>query len=233
MTTDANRYLGVGLYTAAEAAMYAHVPVQTMSRWLFGNKKGEAVLRPQMGGKDRIVTFLDFVQSITIRQILADPDIKLSLDNIRRGIEVARETYGVEYPLATEHRAAVYGDKLLIRIGGEDDDEEFVQVSGREAHHKMIQKIVRVYMKDFSFGPDGLASVYTPFRHEGVGVSLNPQIRFGEPLVPSCGYSVRTLWGAARAEGSLEAAAKEYGVRVEEVEAAYRYYESLRVPKAA
>lgn len=188
-------------------------------------------LSPQLLGKsDRFVTFLDFVQSLAVRQIRID--LEVPLVKIRQGIENARKHYDVEFPLAMDHTAYLYAGELIIRKAKEKD-EQLIQVSGKEAHHQMLQQVVRVYMKDLSFGTNDLAYAYQAFIYNNVDISMNPQFRFGEPLLRSCGYSARALWESARAEGSIELAAMEHGVTAAEVETAYRYYESLKIPKAA
>jgi hypothetical protein len=45
--------------------------------------------------------------------------------------------------------------------------------------------------------------------------------------------TAQALWEAAQIEGGLEPAAKAYGVTVEEVEAACRFYDHLLDRKAA
>ena len=57
---------------------------------------------------------------------------------------------------------------------------------------------------------------------------MNPEVRFGEPIVPSCGYRAHTLWEAANTEGSFESAAAAYGITVDEVEIGYKYYNDLQ-----
>jgi hypothetical protein len=40
MVMVAKKYLGLGMYTPAEAAMYARVSTQLMSRWIHGSAAG-------------------------------------------------------------------------------------------------------------------------------------------------------------------------------------------------
>lgn len=51
MATKLRNTLGNGLFTVAEAALYACVSPQMMAQWLFGNKKGHSVLPPQFGAE--------------------------------------------------------------------------------------------------------------------------------------------------------------------------------------
>ncbi len=122
--------LGVGLYTPAEAAMYARVSPQLFNRWMFGNQIGAAVAFPSLGTReDRLVTFADFVQAMAIRAMRLPP-YKVPLSKIRQGIEVASDKYGVTHPFAVRHTTFLYGNELLIRTG--KDSDELVQITGRE-----------------------------------------------------------------------------------------------------
>ena len=98
MVVANDSFLGIGLYTVQEAALYARVPVQTMSRWLYGSKGGEPVLTPELAGREeKFVTFLDFIQAIHVRHIRKTLGVPLA--RIRRGIEIARDTYALNYRL--------------------------------------------------------------------------------------------------------------------------------------
>jgi uncharacterized protein (DUF433 family) len=229
MVMTAENLLGVGLYTIEQAALYAGVPVQTMGRWIYGTARGESVLRPQLGPRngENFVTFLDFIQSIHIRQIRSD--YKVPLKKIREAIDVAENTYHVSYPFAREHTTYLYGTEVIIKL----NDEEFAQISGKERRHRLIHQIVRLHMKDLAFDADGLASSYKAWRYGQIDVWMDPAIRFGEPLIRSCGYSARSLWEAAKTEGGFEPAAAAYGIKPEEVEVGYRYYSHLLINRAA
>lgn len=61
---------------------------------------------------------------------------------------------------------------------------------------------------------------------------MDPKVRFGEPVIATCGYSALTLWNAVKAEGSIKAAAEIYGVETKEVELACSYFDYLQSPDA-
>ena len=90
-----------------------------------------------------------------------------------------------------------------------------------------MREIAEVYMSDISYDSHGLAMEYVALQRGGLRVVMNPKKRFGEPLVPS-GYTAETLWEAAKSEGSVEAAAKAYGVDRTEVELACCYFDFLQ-----
>ena len=219
----ASNLLGIGLYTTEEAALYARVSARMMRRWLFGAKDGEPVMHPQIGSvqDQQVVSFLDFVQAMAVRAVRSQH--RVPLQRIRQAIERAEKDYGLEYPLARQHTTYLFGSELVIKLG----DEEYVQVSGKAARNRLIARVVELYMKDLGFGPEGLADAYRAFVWGDYEVRMNPQVRFGEPILPSCGYTARALWEAYMAEGGFEQAAEAYGVKAEEVEAACRYFDHI------
>ena len=97
----------------------------------------------------------------------------------------------------------------------------------------LLKPVVVLYKEDLGYDRKGLANLYTAFKYEDLTVEMNPSIRFGEPIVKSCGYSAQTLWEAATSEGSMERAASAYGVDRKEVEAACRYFDHLRGNEAS
>src|SRR4051812_17888165 len=104
----ANTEFGVGLYTPAEAAFYARVRTQTLNRWLFGDSRGESVVTAQIKSDDeKIVTFRDFVQALAIRSIRTQYP-KISLQKVRRAVDLAGEKLGVRHPFARPHKTYVY-----------------------------------------------------------------------------------------------------------------------------
>jgi uncharacterized protein (DUF433 family) len=230
MVMAAEQLLGVGLYTVEEAAFYARVNTQTMARWIFGDRRGQAVMERQFSKTDeKIVTFLDFIQAIHIKQIRADTECRIPLPKIREAIDVASRKYGVHYPLAMEHTTYFYGKEIAIAIGDDQNDpnREFVQLTGKTKHQGMIGKIVRLYAKDLTFDQSGLANSFKAGEYGGVKILMKPSVRFGEPIVVDCGYTARTLYEATITEGSFESAASAYGVLPLEVESGYRHIQSL------
>src|SRR4051812_18509560 len=112
MVASLNKTLGNGIYTVAEAALYARVAPQMMSRWLFGGKRGEPVFGPQFGAADRLVSFLDLIQTLAIREIRIQR--RVPLNKFRQAISLAKAKYGMAYPFATKHCTFLLGDELVI-----------------------------------------------------------------------------------------------------------------------
>lgn len=230
MTTP--NLLGIGLYTPAEAAIYARVSVHTMNRWLFGSTQSAPAVRSQLEGTDeRFVTFLDLVQSLAIRSIRVTR--KIPLQKIREAVDFAQEEFGIQYPLARRHAMFLKGDNLVINSGNQES-KRYVEATGRHKRATLFGPIAEPFLEDLAFdSTTGLATVYRAFRHDDCEIRLDPNIRFGEPIVANCGYSAQALWDAYRTEGSIKAAAKAFGVTESEVDVACRYFDFILTKNAA
>jgi uncharacterized protein (DUF433 family) len=226
MVARSNNLLGSGLYSVREAAFYARIPPQTLGRWLFGNKSGQAVLDRQLRSEERLVTFLDFVQALAVRSVRIMH--RVPLPEIRKAVRNAEQKYGVRYPFARRHTTYLIGDEIAIRLG----DDRYVAASGKHAGNLLIKQVVETYMVDLSFDASGLAQSYRAFEWNERVVTMDPRIRFGEPVIPTCGYTAQALWDAVKAEGGIEPAARAYGVEVEDIQLACKYFDHL-LPKLA
>ena len=220
--------LGIGLYTPTEAAMYARMSPATLSRWLFGASSGDAVVPSELEG-ERIVTFLDFVQAMAVRSIRNTR--KMPLQKIREAVRLAQDEFQVQFPLAKKHTVYLLGDEIIINVGNVES-KRLVQASGKRRRNLVMTQVAELYMKDVGFDPTGLAALYTAFEYQNCVIRMDPRLRFGEPLLPSCGYSAQTLWEASISEGSITNAAKVYQVKEDEVETACRYIDLIS-PKTA
>jgi hypothetical protein len=251
MAIATTNLLGLGIYTPAEAAMYARVRTQTVNRWFYGSKIGSSVVSPERGGESKDVSFLDFVQILAIRAIRREHGV--SLQKIRSAVEYAKKHYKVSHPLAMEHTTYLYIRKpsklneknesggneteddnlyeLIISLP-KKDDHALVELTGKKAGNQMIREVIELFLKDVSFGAGGLAKEYCAWKWQGLEVKMNPKRHFGEPLLPS-GYSASALWDAVRIEGGIDAASRAYGIDRMEVELACSYLDFLQGASAA
>lgn len=233
--------LGVGIYTPAEAAFYAKVSTQVMTRWVLGDKHGRPVIERQFRDSDeKVVTFLDLIQALAVREVRQR--YQVPLQRIRDGVDEAITRYGIEFPLAKSHRIFLFGDpgtpkhqQLVIRLEGDEAEmPEYIQLTGHHKGNRMIGPVVETFLSHLDFDQDTrLATRYRPMREGEASVVLDPGLRFGEPLVMPGGYTAEALWQATSVEGSFENAASACGVSLEEVELANKYFETLLPLRAA
>jgi hypothetical protein len=133
ITTTVDPLVGVGIYAPEEAAQYARISQQTMSRWIWGDAKGDAVIKAELssrGEKEKLVTFLDFVQALAIRSVRISTRTKFPLQKIRQARINATEKYSLDFPLAARgHRIFIFGPRdnpsrceMVIEIGPQEGD---------------------------------------------------------------------------------------------------------------
>ena len=82
-------------------------------------------------------------------------------------------------------------------------------------------------MRDLEFNAEDIAEKYTPFDNNGIKITLNPKVQFGQPLVGNTGYSADVLYQSYLAEDSVQGVEDEFGVNKDEVETAILYMQSL------
>jgi hypothetical protein len=228
MVKVASPFLGKGLYTPAEAARYARVTTQLLSRWVHGSKAGRAVIHAQYANdSEKSISFLDFVQTLGVRNVVRQPE-RPSLKKVREAIDRVRAEFGVEYPFAQRHRVIFHAREIWVKLPPQPEtDDLYTQVTGtRGRRQTMMRNVVQLYLRDLDFSVSGEASRYRIFSYNNLDIWMDPHKRFGEPLLPS-GITPQTISQAVRTEGSDFAAAEAYGIQVEEVELALRFEDFL------
>jgi len=216
--------LGVGLYSPPEAALYARVSTQLMTRWVYGTRQRLSVIEPELGNTEqRDITFLDFVQALAIRRIRSERP-RISLQKIREAYFRARDEFGVEYPFALDStRIGLFGppeeprkQEIWLCIGRDAEEaRRYFQLTGKKSGNQMISEVVRTYAHRLVF--DESTKLARRYKAYPTGPSapeyiiMDPEIRFGEPFFESSGYTARTLFDAYQSELSPGRAAEVYG----------------------
>lgn len=220
MVAALDNVLGVGLYSIEEVALYARISRRLANRWFFGGSAGAATFTPKIiDGK--FISFLDFVQVVAIREIRQKKGV--NLEKIRQLLTVA-DQQGIAHPFARKGIAFQWHNELGLKL----PDGRLIEASGIHRGNLLLKEIVVLYKEDLGYDGNGIANLYQAFKWEDCIVEMNPKLKFGEPIITSCGYSAQSLWEAATDEGSVEAAARAYGVERKEVETACRYFDVLQ-----
>lgn len=159
MIATADR-LDIGVYSRSEAAFFARVPVSTLNRWFYGNKQGERVVEPSFEDHERIVSFLDFVTALAIRNCRVG--YKISMPKIREAIQRAKEDFSLDYPLAMR-RTLFYSEAVETLFIVPPGKEEFYKITGKDRNQQHFTKVVEMFVDDLGFDADGLAKHFDIF----------------------------------------------------------------------
>jgi uncharacterized protein (DUF433 family) len=213
---------GSGLYTLREAARYARMQPITLTRWFKGDDYCKRVLRVE---DSKIITFLDFVQALAIHDLRAFYHIPLK--HIREAADRAFNEFGIAHPFAYKHTTYLFDGKLWIQPEG----IPLIQIAGRERGQIGLTPIIENFSKDVAFDPEtSFAMSYKAFERAYASgthkITMNPKLRFGEPLLDDVGYTPEALFEAAKIEGR-EATAKNYGVTEDQVQICIDYFDHL------
>lgn len=217
-----------GLYTLAQAALFARMPLNTLNYWHYGTKSRLPLRDSEIAKADgKFLTFLEFVEAVAIRSLRTERNI--GLPKIREAIKEAQDKYKIKYPFAQQlHKTVIVGKDIHILLG---EDATMIGLSGKDKAQESFKKFLEPYMENMRFNADKIACEFIAYRY-GEGdkiIKMNPRIGFGEPLVGKTGYSAETLWRAAVAEGSIDKACQYYEVDRESVAAACNYWEGLSI----
>jgi uncharacterized protein (DUF433 family) len=210
---------GTGLYTLNEVARYARMSPITVARWFKGDDYCKNVFPLE---DTKIITFVDFVQVLAVRNLRVF--YKVKLQKIREAIKRADGDFGIQYPFARKHTTFLFDGDIWIKPEG----KSLTQVSGKLHGQKGLVKVIERFYKDISFDSRlGLATEYKAYESRGNKIIMNPVFRFGEPMLAGLGYTPEALFEAAKTEGSSSAAAKSYGVTKAQVETSIDYFDYL------
>jgi uncharacterized protein (DUF433 family) len=215
--------VGIGLYTAAEAARLTGVPSQRIIRWLRGHTIGDReydrlwASQVDIGDSSVYLGFLDLVQ---IR--VADAFIRegLSPQKVRKAIEYGSEIILRDYPFASAH-FKTDGKTVILHVLRTGEDDRLIDLfkSGQYVMHRIIEPS----LKGLEFEDDFAARWWPLGRTRGV--VIDPKRQFGQPVDHETGVPTIVLAQAVEAEGSIAKAARAFMVPAASIRRAVAFEE--------
>jgi uncharacterized protein (DUF433 family) len=202
--------LGIGLYTPAEAERLIQVPAHKISRWLKGHsvkgKHYEPLWRPQIDlGDDHV--YLGFRDLMEMRTAHAFMERGVSAIAIRRAVAEAARLVDDERPLSTT-KFKTDGRDIFLEIVREDGGIQLVDIFRKQY---AFQKLIEQSLSGVDF--DGIAPGRWWPASRAKGIIIDPARSFGQPIDEESSVPTAALAAAARAEGSIEAAARAWRVK--------------------
>lgn len=215
--------IGTGAYSVNEIAWLARMHPATARRWFFGTNMGRPIVLDKT--KEKYLGFLDYIQALAVRNLRVNHQIPLS--NIREAITYAKEEFEMDHPFARQHETFLEGKSVVIQPMGMDNP---VVASGRSKGQQLIRKVAESYLRFVEFEEgSGIAKRYLAYQLKDRRIWIDPEVNFGQPYLESVGISAARLADAVLEEGDFESAAHAFGVQVDDVTAAYRFVDELKV----
>jgi hypothetical protein len=222
----ASSLIGIGLYTPAEAARLVGIPALQISRWLGGRNADKLLWQPEIDLGDGHL-YLGFRDLIEVRVANAFIIRGLSLQKMRRAIEIARDIIGEERPLATVKFRAD-GRTVFLQLINEDGWDDTIHRFGGQ---HVFREIMEPISKNVDF-VDGIPLRWWPSGKQA-RILIDPQRAFGQPIEYESAVPAAALAAAAKAEGSSEAAARVWSVSVTSVRRAVDFQKGFEQRLAA
>ena len=237
MATENDVRFSIPLYTIPQAARYVRVPESTYYKWVKGYRAS-----PVAGGADsaRIaepviasippekrgwpsVPFVGLAESMVLAAFRKSG---VSLQHIRRVIDVLSNEVGLEYALASERLysdgAAILFDYTQHRGLEADETEELQGLTRVVDGQRVFADVVRGYLERIVYANDGWAgSLMLPVGDRPL-LSVRPDQAGGTPLFVRGGAPLEQVLARWQAGERIAELAQDFEVPPEDLEDALR-----------
>ena len=216
---------GVGVYSFADAARFIGAKPRELRRWALGYKAGggnetfsSPLWRTQLFGTE--IEGLGFKDLIELRFVHAFRNEGVSIQVIRRTLEVARERLSAPYPF-TRKKFRTDGKRIFMEVIEETGDESLVDV---EKQQNVIQRVIGPSLRDgVELDMQGEAARWFPLKNSKA-IVFDPARKFGQPILAEYDVPTIAIADAVRAEGGNEKrVAKLYDVPLAAVRKAIEF----------
>jgi uncharacterized protein (DUF433 family) len=226
--------LGVGSYTAPEAARLLKTTALNINRWLrgytykrSGQERRMAPLWPSQHASITDHLEIGFRDLIELRFVKAFVDAGVGLLAIRNCLEYARECVKDERPFSTR-RFQTDGRTIFLESIERANEPNLLDLKKRQY---VFQQVVARTFKDLDIEDDTVAR-WRPFNGKPT-IVIDPGRAFGQPIAEKFGVPTIVLAEAVEAEGSIEYVARLFEVPVSVVRDAVNFEDWLQAYKTA
>ena len=227
-TTDPLRF-DLALYTAAEAARVVDVPYSTLASWAKGYVRRPPGRRPVIGAPivtavaaerpgEPTIPFVGLVEALVLAAVRRSG---VPMQRIRPALDALQSEIGVEHALASR-KLYTDGAELLYDYGesrrGTTEGDRALDLVVVRSGQRVFVEIIQSYLHRITYGDDGYATVISVPAYELAEVVADPRRSFGAPIFERGGARVGDVLDRFWSGDSLQEAAAEFGVPVDELE---------------
>jgi uncharacterized protein (DUF433 family)/DNA-binding transcriptional MerR regulator len=229
-TRTDNPYLGVGLYTLADAARFLGVPRQTLRRWRESYTFDKGGISELLLGEESSELahrgLLPLADLVELKLIRLFRNAGLSMREIRKVAERAAGEFGTHHPFATK-RFKTVGKRIYAEMEEQQRAVRQPQRSHQQVPEKQVifDEVAMPFFKHLDYAGDEVVK-YWPLGKDR-RVVLDARRAFGKPIDDEFGVPTLVLYSTYRAGESIESVTNWYEVSEEAVTAAIEYEQSL------
>jgi uncharacterized protein (DUF433 family) len=156
----------------------------------------------------------------------------VSMQKVRRALDFVKREMRVEHPLATQ-RILTDGIELFWEYQERHRDEVFLVNIVRSGQRAFPEAVMR-YLREIEWGRDSIASRWWPSGKPRMGaVVVDPRRAFGSPVLAGTGIRTEDVFLRFSAGEPLADLANDFGLTLEQTEAAVRAEARFLEPLAA
>jgi uncharacterized protein (DUF433 family) len=209
--SDARKILDRPAYTVGEAARYVGIPAATLRYWVMGRHEPPIIHTPNGG----FLSFTNLVEAHVLSALRRD---RMSLQAIRRAVDLLRSRFHSEHPLADDTLMTDGLDLFIEQYGHLVNASRDGQLAMRqllELHLRRLERVSRVVVRLYPFtrnrGPN-----------EPRQVVIDPNLQFGRPVLVGSGIPTAIIAERFKAGESIGELVEDYGRPADEIQEAIR-----------
>ncbi len=211
----------IAAYTVAEAARYIRIPPQTLRAWVAGQSYTQdsgrppfpALISPPESHPPRL-SFNNLIEAYTLRALRTKHYVSIAA--ARKAIDFAEQTFRMKRLLLNPKLRAGAGNVFLEKYSN------LINLSG--AGQSAMKIILKDHLKRITFDKQSLpARLYPAPTGTKSMIVIDPRIAFGRPIIDRRGISTAAIVDRIDAGESEEEVARDYGLKMTEVEGAIVY----------
>lgn len=221
-------FVGIGLYTVAEASTLLQEAPRNIRRWLGGytyKRRGEEHSMPPLWtsdiGKVDDSLELSFRDLIELRFVKAFLDAGIGLLAVRNCLAYARECVESDRPFSSG-RFRTDGRTIFLESLAGSDDPKLIDLKSRQY---VLKQIIERSFKDLDIEDDAVAR-WRPYKGRA-SIIIDPTRSFGQPIASRSGVPTVVLADAVEAEGSVVRVSRLFDVAEAVVRDAVRFQAHL------
>lgn len=226
--TPIHGFVGVGLYSLADAAKLLKAPPRNLRRWMGGyDYKANDEVRhvpalwvPDIPKIDNEIE-LSFRDLMELRFVRAFLDGGIGLQAVRNCLAFARECIQTDRPFSSG-RFRTDGRTIFLESLEAAGDSKLLDLKERQY---VFKQVVEQSFKDLDLEGD-IVTRWRPYRGKET-IVVDPARSFGQPIASTSGVPTIVLAEAVKAEGSISRVAAIYEVERSVVQDAVRFQEEL------
>ena len=223
-----HEYVGVGLYSLADAAQLLKAPPRKIRRWMGGHdyKQDDGIHHvaplwvPDIPKIEDHVE-LSFRDLIELRFVIAFLEKGIGLKAVRNCLDYARLCMHTDRPFSSG-RFRTDGRTIFLESLEASGEPKLLDLKEKQYAFKQV---VERSFKDLDLECD-IVTRWRPYRGKD-SIVVDPLRSFGQPVASASGVPTIVLAEAVKAEGSLSRVAAMYEVEKSVVQDAVRFHEEL------